>query len=101
LRGLEDFQAKHPDVVVLALDAGADSEATKKILSRYKLGTLRVAPALDWQWKLGVSDAIPCTVIVSDGEVRVVHQSVLPDPVTYLDADLAAIQSFAKQQEAK
>ena len=93
MRGLQELQARHPDIVVVALNTVDDPDATSKILQQHKLDALRVAPAKEWQDKLGLSEAIPVTVVVDHGRVRVIHDSVLPDPVAYLEADLAALGS--------
>jgi len=93
LRGLENFQAKHPEVVVVAFSTVDDKEGMEKTIQKHKLEALRVATGQDWQGKFGLSDAIPQTVVLDAGHVRVVHDSVMEDPVAYMEADLAALHA--------
>ncbi len=69
-----------------------DCTAIDKVLKAKKLDTLRIAVGKDWQAKFNLSDALPATVVVADGRVRIVHDSVLLDPVAQLEADLAALR---------
>jgi len=91
LRGLQEFQARHPEVIVVALSITDDRPAIDSLVRRQKLENLRVADGENWQSKFGFSEAIPTTVLVEAGRIRVVHHSVMPDPVAELEADLAAI----------
>jgi hypothetical protein len=91
LRGLQEFQTRHPEVIVVALSINDDRPAIDTILSKQKLDTLRAATGESWQGKFGLSDKIPATVLVEAGRVRIVHDSVMPDPVADLEADLAAV----------
>jgi len=101
LRGLENFQAKHPDVVVVAMSTVDDQAAMERIIQKNKLDALRVASGKDndWAGKFGLSEAIPQTVLVDRGHVRVVHDAVMEDPVAYLEADVAAVRG--KETAAK
>jgi hypothetical protein len=89
---MQEFQAKHPEVVLVALSVADDKRAIDKALGRQKLDTLRVAIGADWQGKFGLSDAIPVTVLLDGARVRVVHNGVLQDPFEMLEADLAALR---------
>jgi hypothetical protein len=93
LRGLQQFQAKHPETVLVALSVEDNREAIEKLIHEQKLEQLRMAVGPDWQAKFGVSEAIPSTVIVDTGRVRVVHEGVLFDPAAILEADLAAVRA--------
>jgi hypothetical protein len=93
LRGLQEFQAKHPEAVVVAISVDDATDSINKVLQRNKLDALRVAVDKSLQSKFGLSDAIPVTVIADGGKVRVIHDSVLDDPVLILEADLAAIRA--------
>jgi len=95
LRGLQLLQSKHPELVVLALSVADEKAAIAAVLKRNKLEALHVAIGKEWQGKFGLGEAIPATVVVENGRVRVVHQGVLFDPVAQLQADLAAIHSGA------
>jgi hypothetical protein len=96
LRGLEKFQSRHPEVVVVAVSITNDRTAIESLLRRQKL-TLRTAVGEDWQGKFGLSEAIPATVLVEAGRVRIVHSAVMPDPVAELEADLAAMHDGPRQ----
>jgi hypothetical protein len=96
LRGLQEFQARHPEVVVVAASITNDRAAIEKIVLRQKLGDLRMAVGEDWQGKFGVGDSIPVTVLIEAGRIRIVHNSVMPDPVAILEADLTAVRDSAK-----
>lgn len=75
----------------MALSIMNDRAAIERLLSRQKLNTLRTATGENWQARFGLSDAIPATVLVEAGRVRVVHNSVMPDPAAELETDLAAV----------
>lgn len=71
-----------------------DRERIDKVLTKYKLDTLRTATTgKEWQQKFGLSEAIPVTLVLSNGRVRITHDAVLPDAMAYLEADLAALQA--------
>ena len=95
LRGLEKFQSRHPEVVVVAVSITNERTAIESLLRRQKL-TLRTAVGEDWQGKFGLSEAIPATVVVEAGRIRIVHNSVMPDPVAELEADLAAMHGSTR-----
>ena len=68
-----------------------NKDAIAKLLAKQKLDTLRVAIGKEWQDKFGISDAIPATVILDHGRIRVIHDGVLLDPVAMLEADIATL----------
>ena len=74
--------------------------AIDKVLKAKNLDTLRVAIGKDWQPKFNLPDSLPATVVVAEGRVRIVHDSVLLDPVAQLEADLAAVKNPATSQLA-
>src|SRR5215470_15390421 len=96
LRGLEKFQSRHPEVVVVAVSISNDRNAIEDLFRRRKL-SLRTTVGEDWQGKFGLSEAIPATVLVEAGRVRIVHSAVMPDPVAQLEADLAAMRGGSTQ----
>jgi 3-keto-L-gulonate-6-phosphate decarboxylase len=101
LRELQDFQAKHQDVVVLALSVDDNRKSIEKVLAGKKLDSLRVAiSGTGSREKFGLSEAIPATVVVVGNRIRVVHEGVLPDPVAWLEADLAAVRKEKSPQAA-
>ena len=87
------MQSQHPEVVVVAMNVLDDKAAADKIVQRYKLDNLRIAPGQGWQDRFELPEGIPVTVVVDHGRVRVVHDGVLPDPVAYLEADLTAVRA--------
>ncbi len=98
LRGLQTFQASHPETVVVAmnvLESDAAPSTIDKLVKKQKLDTLHIATGKKWQEKFGVPEQIPVTLVVKDGKVRVMHDSVMADPVSFLEADLQAIRSGA------
>jgi len=98
LRGLQDFQARHPETVVVAmniLESEAASSAIEKLITKQKLENLRMATGAQWQAKFHLPEQIPVTVVMYGGAVRIMHDSVMADPVSFLEADLKAIQASA------
>jgi len=96
LRGLQDFQARHPETVVVAmnvLEGNAALNAIQKLIAKQKLEGLRIATGAEWQAKFRVPEQIPVTLVVHDGVVRVMHDSVMADPVSFLEADVKAIRA--------
>lgn len=94
LRGLQDFQSRHPETVVVAmnvLEGDAALTAIHKLIAKQKLEALRVATGAEWQTKFRLPEQIPVTVVIYDGKVRVIHDSVMADPVSFLEADVKAV----------
>ncbi len=90
---LQDFQIKHPSVLVLTVvDGTTDRKELASVIRDKKLSALRVAPADFELWnKLGAF-GVPNTFIIDQtGEVRIQHLGGIPDVSRYLEADLAAI----------
>jgi len=73
------------------LDSPAAPAAIEKLVTGQKLESLRIASGLEWQQRLGLPEQIPTTVVIASGKVRVEHDSVMADPVSFLEADLKAI----------
>jgi hypothetical protein len=94
LRGLQEFQARHPETVVVAmnvLEGDAANNAIQKLVTKQKLDNLRIANGEQWQRKFQLPEQIPVTLVLRDGTIRAIHDSVMPDPVSFLEADLKAI----------
>jgi cytochrome c biogenesis protein CcmG, thiol:disulfide interchange protein DsbE len=97
---LQDFQIKHPNVLVLTVvDGTTDRKELAGVIRDKKLSALRVAPADFELWnKLGAF-GVPNTFIIDQtGEVRIQHLGGILDVPRFLEADLAAI---AAQPSAK
>lgn len=102
LRGLQDFQARHPETVVVAMNVlpgKSAEESVSRLLRKQKLEALRVASGAGWQEKFGLPDQIPVTVVVEDGKVRVVHNAVMADPVSFLEADLKSLHGAGRPEK--
>jgi cytochrome c biogenesis protein CcmG, thiol:disulfide interchange protein DsbE len=93
LAPLQDFQAKHPELIVLTVvDATTDPQALADLIREKKLATLRIAPAPFELWnKLGAFGVPNTFVIDPSGQVRVQHLGGIADVPHYLEADLSAI----------
>jgi hypothetical protein len=92
LRGLQEFQSRHPEVIVVAASVTNERAAIENLVRRQELRALRITVAEDWQGKFGLSDAIPATVLVDSGRIRIVHNAVIADPLAILEADLTAVR---------
>jgi len=96
LRGLQNFQAKHPEIIVVAMNVLEDEhaeDAIDRLIKKQKLDMLRVAQGREWQDKFHLPEQIPVTLLVDGGKVRIMHDSVMADPVSFLEADLQAIRT--------
>ncbi len=79
-----------------------DRDRINKVLNTYKLDTLRTATTgKEWQQKFGLSEAIPITLVLANGRLRVTHEAVLPDAVAYLEADIAALHKEGLSESGK
>ncbi len=102
LRGLQEFQARHPETVVVALnilESDAANNAIQKLVAKQKLESLRIANGEQWQKKFQLPEQIPVTLVLLNGAVRVIHDSVMPDPVSFLEADVKAILAGGSKRE--
>src|SRR5215471_15951894 len=95
LRGLQSFQSRHPETVVVAMNVLDDSSAPAaidRLVKEKKLDVLRIAQGKEWQDKFRLPEQIPVTLVIDGGKVRVMHEAVMADPVLMLEADLEAIR---------
>jgi hypothetical protein len=91
---MQDFQSRHPQTVVVAmnvLESDAAVSAIQKLVTKQKLEALRIATGAEWQKKFRLTEQIPVTLVVYNGKVGVMHDSVMADPVSFLEADVKAI----------
>src|SRR5579863_2072481 len=94
LKDFKEFQATHPDVVLLALaETTAERATIAKIVRRDKLNNLRIgiAPLALWE-RFGLTGVPNTLVIDGSGTVRVEHLGDMADLPRTLDADLGAIR---------
>ena len=79
-----------------------DRDRISKVLTTYKLETLRTSvTGKEWQQKFGLSEAIPVTLVLSNGRLRFTHEAVLPDALAYLEADVAALRTATTADSGK
>jgi thiol-disulfide isomerase/thioredoxin len=94
LKGLEEFQAKHPEVVVLTM-VKDDTEAKdlQDVLKEQRVTKLRIAEVPSGLFDRYGALGVPHTFVVDEsGVVRVHHFEGLGDATKYLEADFAAIR---------
>jgi thiol-disulfide isomerase/thioredoxin len=94
LKDFKEFQATHPDMVLLALaETTAERATIAKIVRRDKLNNLRIgiAPLALWE-RFGLTGVPNALVIDGSGTVRVEHLGDMADLPRTLEADLAAIR---------
>jgi thiol-disulfide isomerase/thioredoxin len=92
LRGFQELQSKHPELVVAAIAVNSDPSDLDKLILKQKLDLLRIART-DNPLDAFVPNGVPVTYVVEHGRIRVVHRSALSDVVAYIEADLAAMKS--------
>jgi len=80
-------------------EVGGSSEALDKFIVRQKLDRLRIASGVGWQNRFALPEQIPVTLVIDGGRVRVMHDSVMADPVSFLEADLSAIHRMKSEAE--
>ena len=59
-------------------------DAIDRLIKKQKLDMLRVAQGKEWQDKFHLPEQIPVTLLVEGGKVRIMHDSVMADPVSFL-----------------
>ena len=88
---MQEFQRRHPEVNVLAVEVGSKPEEVKTFLSTHKLEGLRVAVCQDFPKEFG-GGAFPNTLVVDRfGQIQFVHAGQLPDVGAILGKDLEAL----------
>lgn len=93
MKPLQDFQERHPELVVATvLDVSTDAEQLKNVIREKKLTSLRIATAPSEVIQRFGRGGVPDTFIIDeDGFVRIEHLGAIPDLTHYLEADLKAI----------
>lgn len=93
LPGLQEFQQKHPETVVLTMvDESTETKALEDAIREKKLTVLRVARVPSEFWAKFGAGGVPTTLIVDgSGNVRIQHDGGVPDVPRYFEADLKAI----------
>jgi peroxiredoxin len=93
LQPLQDFQQKHPEVVVATVvDESEDVKKIEAVAESRKLTSLRISQASqELSEKFGAL-GVPNTFVIDEaGYVRIQHAGSIPDVSRYLEADLKAI----------
>jgi len=89
LKPLQDFQEKHPELVVATVvDASTDVKKIEAVRRTRKLTSLRISrTSSDLPEKFNAV-GVPNTLIIDeDGYVRIWHSGSIPDVSRYLEAD--------------
>lgn len=92
---LQEYQRKHPEVVVLAVvgPGSTDEEIARTIRTR-KLDSLRIAKTTQQLLDAFGVQGIPHTFVIDEaGVIRVHHYGDITDVERYLDADVKAIDN--------
>jgi len=101
LKPLQEFQEKHPDVVLLTVvDAATDAKELEQVVRSRKVTSLRISRASSGLWEKFGSAGVPNTFVIDEtGYVRIEHLGALPDVSRYLGADLKAIAEAGPAKE--
>jgi thiol-disulfide isomerase/thioredoxin len=102
LKPLQDFQEKHPELVVATVvDASTDVKKIEAVRRTRKLTSLRISrTSSDLPEKFNAV-GVPNTLIIDeDGYVRIWHSGSIPDVSRYLEADLKAIAAAGPATKA-
>ncbi len=102
LKGLQDFQEKHPEVVVATVvDADTDIKQLETLVRSRKLTSLRISTASSELREKFCKGGVPDTFIIDEkGFVRIEHLGSVPDVSRYFEADLKAIADARPAKEA-
>jgi thiol-disulfide isomerase/thioredoxin len=94
LKGLEDFQAKHPEVVLLTMvKDDTEPNELQSVLKEQRVTALRISKVPPEIFDRYGVQGVPHTFVIDEnGTVRVHHFEGLGDARRYLEADLAAIR---------
>jgi hypothetical protein len=97
----EDFQEKHPEIVVATVvDASTDAKQLDTVIRNRKLTNLRISTASsELRQKFGMGGVSDTFVIDENGFVRIEHLGDVPDVSRYLEADLKAIADAGPAKE--
>ena len=93
LKALQDFQEKHPELVVATVvDAETDTKQLEAVIRNRELTSLRISKAALGLREKFCKGGVPDTFIIDEkGFVRIEHLGSVPDVSRYFEADLRAI----------
>jgi thiol-disulfide isomerase/thioredoxin/predicted negative regulator of RcsB-dependent stress response len=94
LKGLEDFQAKHPETVVLTVvEDDTEQKDLDAVLKERRVAALRVSKVAVRVFDEYGAVGVPHTFVIDEsGKVRVHHFGGMEDAVRELEKDLEAIR---------
>jgi cytochrome c biogenesis protein CcmG/thiol:disulfide interchange protein DsbE len=94
LKGLEDFQAKHPEAVVLTVvEDDTETKDLEQVLKERQATGLRVSKVPAKMFAEFGAVGVPHTFVIDEsGKVRMHHFGGMEDVVRELEADLGAIR---------
>jgi thiol-disulfide isomerase/thioredoxin len=103
LKALQDFQEKHPEVVVLTVvDTSTDAKELEGIVAKKKLTSLRISLASpELATRFGAFGAPNTFMIDASGNVRIQHAEAVPDVPRYFEADLKALAEAGPAKEVE
>jgi thiol-disulfide isomerase/thioredoxin len=101
LKPLQDFQEKHPEVVVATVvDESTDAKQLEKLIRDKELTSLRISTAPSEVRRRFNKGGVPDTFVIDEnGFVRIEHLGAVPDVTRYLEADLKAIVDAGPAKE--
>jgi hypothetical protein len=99
IAGVSSAASRNLVVAMNILEGDAANNAIQKLVTKHKLDSLRIANGEQWQKKFQLPEQIPVTLVVHDGTVRVIHDSFMPDPVSFLEADVKSILATGSRRE--
>ncbi len=101
LKGLEEFQEKHPETVVLTLvEDDADTKDVEEVFKERQVKKLRVSKVPAQMFDDFGAVGVPHTFVIDQsGKVRVHHFGGMDDVMRYLEADFMAIKQANETEE--
>lgn len=98
LGGFAKFQQTHPEVSLLLVASDSTKQEIRKVFRSQGISE-QVIVAADGDVERFGNNGVPQTYIVDEnGRIRVLHYGALPDVVSYLEADLAAVKTSSAIQ---
>jgi thiol-disulfide isomerase/thioredoxin/tetratricopeptide (TPR) repeat protein len=91
LPAIQEFQTRHPDTNVLAVEIGDKPDKIKAFLTAHNLNVLRVAAEADWPKEFGAPTSPMSVVIDRFGQIQFVHVGLLTNVEAILGKDLSTL----------
>jgi thiol-disulfide isomerase/thioredoxin/predicted negative regulator of RcsB-dependent stress response len=101
LKPLQDFQDKHPEIVVATVvEASNDAKQVEAVIRERELTSLRISQASSELWGKFIVGGVPAMFVIDEaGYVRTQHVGAIPDVSRHLEADLKAIAEAGPAKE--